>query len=155
MSTLKLAGILGMMLVFLAGCLVLEIVSKLGGPSYNALWLTQCCRFGLKVLGVELKIEGSGHLAQAGQAPLLMGNHLSYIDILLLSSVTPVAFITSQEVRETFGIGTLCQWAGCLFVERRNHLKRANELEDLRRALTAKRAIVVFLEGTSTNGERV
>ncbi|OQW47954.1 MAG: hypothetical protein A4S09_14245 [Proteobacteria bacterium SG_bin7] len=84
-----------------------------------------------------------------------VANHMSYIDVLVINSFLPSCFVTSQEIRETFGLGLLTEVAGCIFVERRNKLKLGNEIEELSRALDWGINVCVFPEATSTNGETV
>ena len=86
---------------------------------------------------------------------LYVGNHLGFVDIFAVSSLIPVLFITSQEMRETPVLGTLCELAGCLFVERRRRSQIMNELGTLADALREGFNIVLYPEATSTNGEKV
>lgn len=86
---------------------------------------------------------------------LLVGNHLGIIDIMLLASVKNCLFITSVEMRDTPLLGTLCEMGGCLFVERRNRLGMTREIESIREVLKQGFNVVLYPEGTSTNGEKL
>src|SRR5512146_1631898 len=77
-------------------------------------------RRALAVLGVRVRAD-----RRVGQDPdhgglLIVSNHLSSLDILIISSILPSVFITSVELRESFLLGALARLGGCLFVERRN-----------------------------------
>jgi 1-acyl-sn-glycerol-3-phosphate acyltransferase len=109
------------------------------------------CRLGLFLLGVRVKVLASRLLPQA--ACLTVGNHVSYLDILILSSVRPTCFVTSNEIKETPLLGWLCRLAGCLFVERRNRGNLPGEVAEITEALKQGLNVVVFPEATSTNGE--
>jgi 1-acyl-sn-glycerol-3-phosphate acyltransferase len=76
-------------------------------------------------------------------------------DILVLAAKFPSLFITSVDMRETPGLGLLTEMGGCLYVERRNRSNIQNELLEIREALQQGFRVVLYPEGTSTNGERV
>lgn len=85
----------------------------------------------------------------------IVSNHLSYIDILVISSIIPTSFVTSVEMKNTPFLGQIIQLAGCLFVERRNKSNIKSEISDIENALLNGLNVTVFPEATSTNGERV
>tara|TARA_Y100000768_G_scaffold389019_1_gene390428 strand:+ start:23442 stop:24224 length:783 start_codon:yes stop_codon:yes gene_type:complete len=86
---------------------------------------------------------------------LIVCNHLSYIDILILSSKIPTCFITSQEIKETPILGQICTLAGCLFVERRSRKNILNEIKEIEVALKNNLNVLFFPEAKSTNGDKV
>lgn len=86
---------------------------------------------------------------------LIIGNHLSYIDILTISSNFPTCFVTSMEMKETPFLGQLCLLGGCLFVERRSRKGIGGEVGEIAEALRSGLNVVIFPEATSTNGETV
>lgn len=108
----------------------------------------------LGVLGVQLEVEGRENL-KAGENYLIVGNHMSYLDPILLASITPMAFVTSVEMRETFFLGTLTELGACLYVERRSRENIHGEIIEIEQALRAGFHVVVFPEATSTNGEQL
>ncbi|MAV91790.1 MAG: 1-acyl-sn-glycerol-3-phosphate acyltransferase [Bdellovibrionaceae bacterium] len=116
-------------------------------------WQSRLCRLGLKVLNV--KVESRHKDKGDDVARLMVGNHMSYLDVLILSALYPTSFVTSQEIRETPGLGFLCEWAGCLFVERRNRENLSKEVSDITQALQAGQTVTIFPEATSTNGVEI
>ncbi len=116
--------------------------------------LTRYCRLGLRILGVKVNPVGLERLAGIGNA-LYVGNHLSYLDVLVISSQKPAAFVTSVEIRETPGLGLICELSGCLFVERRNRSRLMSEVSELAEGLNHGLNVAIFPEATSTNGESV
>lgn len=86
---------------------------------------------------------------------LIVSNHLSYTDILVVCSFYPSCFVTSVEIRDTPFLGHICKLAGCLFVERRNKKNLGSEVVDITNALKDGLDVVIFPEATSTNGEEV
>jgi 1-acyl-sn-glycerol-3-phosphate acyltransferase len=86
---------------------------------------------------------------------LLVTNHVSYLDILLLSSVVDVAFIAKSEVRRWPLLGTLAASVGTIFIERdrpRDSLRVTTVME---KALAAGHGVALFPEGTSSDGKSV
>ncbi|MCB0405920.1 MAG: 1-acyl-sn-glycerol-3-phosphate acyltransferase [Bdellovibrionales bacterium] len=106
-----------------------------------------------RALGIGIKTYG--RRPQSASPLLILANHLSYLDILVLFSSYPCRFITSVEVRETPFLGWLCRSAGCLFVERREPRRIGEEVRVVASALAGEQAMVLFPEGTSGNGETV
>ena len=119
----------------------------------------------LKILNVTIK-KNDGHeflglaqkdLSKRGQ--LIVANHLSYIDMLILSLDFPSLFITSTEIRETFFLGAIAKMAGCFFVERRkekrNSETKKKEIEIIKKKLNQGFNVFLFPEGTSSAGEEV
>ena len=108
---------------------------------------------GLVILGVKVQYNAS--LEKVDRAELIVANHLSYLDILVIASRIPTAFVTSVEIKHTPFLGQLTQIAGCLYVERRNKNNIGNEIDELREGLSKNINITIFPEATSTNGEQV
>lgn len=106
---------------------------------------------GLWVLGVEVICRGQ----PTGGGSLYVGNHLSYLDVLIISAESPTVFVTSEEIRETPGLGFLCELGGCLFVERRSRARLTAEVGEITQALGCGVNVTVFPEATSTSGESV
>ena len=107
---------------------------------------------GLDVHVRALHLPGTLH---AGRPHLFVANHISDVDILALQSITPMVFITSYEVRNNSFLGTLAIVGGCFFVERRNKFGARSEIERLAQVLRDGSDVILFAEGTSSNGESV
>ena len=105
-------------------------------------------------LGIQVTVEGKENF-RPGQNYLIVANHLSYLDPILMASIQPMAFVTSVEMRETFFLGTLTDLGGCLYVERRSKENMHREIGSLTDALAQGFNVVVFPEATSTNGSSV
>ncbi len=124
-------------------------------PRRRARWRHLCFRRWSRAL---LAVMGA-RVASRGTPPeapfLLVTNHLSYIDVLVLASRVDGTFIAKSEVAGWPLIGALCRSVGTLFVDRglRRDLPRAIAAID--RTLAAGQGVVLFPEGTSTRGEKV
>lgn len=98
------------------------------------------------------RVEVAGTRPASG---LLVSNHLSYLDILLLGSLAPCVFVSKHEVRNWPVFGAFARWGGTVFVKResRGHVGEISaQIHDL---LAAGHLVVLFPEGTSSGGETV
>jgi 1-acyl-sn-glycerol-3-phosphate acyltransferase len=111
------------------------------------LWSRGMCA----ILGVRFLVSGSRPRAGA----LLVANHLSYLDILVLGAQFPCTFVSKAEVARWPVLGFLARAMGTLFLERekKRDLGRVNHA--LARRLGRGETLVIFPEGTSTSGAEV
>lgn len=110
----------------------------------------------LLILNVKVTREGSLHEVRKR---LIVSNHMSYLDVIVLFAYYPSLFITSTEIRDTFLLGRICKLAGCFFVERRKAY-RSTETKNIELALMKERFaegfnVFLFPEGTSSDGSGV
>ncbi len=102
---------------------------------------------------MSLRIHAHGQPTQ--ETVLFVANHITWLDIITLGCLLPANFVAKQEVRQWPVLGWMCAVAGTLFV-RRGDLDSAHAaLALLQQHLFAGKSIVVFPEGTSTDGSRV
>ena len=106
----------------------------------------------LRILGIRTYLVDMPPEIKSG---LIVANHLSYLDVLVLSRVAPFLFITSVEVKHSFGLGLITRLAGCLFVERRSRTHLRSESSRIEEVLASRIPVVLFPEGTSSNGADV
>jgi 1-acyl-sn-glycerol-3-phosphate acyltransferase len=86
---------------------------------------------------------------------LLVCNHLSYLDIVVLSSVQPCAFVAKRDVATWPLFGWLARAAGTIFVDRNCRLSSFKTVGLLRDAIAGGSLVVLFPEGTSSDGTTV
>lgn len=86
---------------------------------------------------------------------LVVCNHLGYLDILVLASLKPIVFITSVELRSRPLLGLLSELGGSHFVERRSPARLKGDIARIARTLVSGRDVLLFAEGTSSNGDCV
>ena len=106
----------------------------------------------LRIAGVKLQVEGEPP-AEGEVGAMIAANHVSWIDIFVVSSVRPTRFIAKSEIRDWPVAGWVVERAGTLFVrrERRRDLARINEL--VHGALAQGDRVGLFPEGTTTEGD--
>jgi 1-acyl-sn-glycerol-3-phosphate acyltransferase len=117
--------------------------------------LTRTCRRSQKVLGFTVDFDESQQSVDPKKNYLIVCNHLSYTDILAMASVMPCVFVTSVEVQHSFFLGFMSALGGSMFIERRNRANIDNEIAMIAQALRDGLNVVIFPEGTSSNGEGV
>ncbi|MEK6742371.1 MAG: lysophospholipid acyltransferase family protein [Nitrospirota bacterium] len=114
-------------------------------------------RLGLRLLGIRVhsrRLKRKG-LRQRRTNYLIISNHLTYADILVVASLMPSVFITSVELKQTFPLGLFAWLGGCLFVERRSRAGLKGEIEDIATVLGQGTSVALFPEGTTSNGDTV
>jgi 1-acyl-sn-glycerol-3-phosphate acyltransferase len=109
-------------------------------------------RYLLLVIGVRVRRIGR----LDSRTPLLItSNHLSWLDIVVLSSLAPVSFIAKSEVGTWPLFGTLARLQRSVFVERQRRGKTAEVNRTIAQRLRAGDALILFAEGTTSDGTRV
>jgi 1-acyl-sn-glycerol-3-phosphate acyltransferase len=116
----------------------------------RARWLQSGCRRALRVLRVSLTATGP-----APKKSVLVANHLGYLDVLALAASTPVVFVAKREVRDWPVFGWFARMAGTRFIDRENRADVIRVANELAAPLAEGVSVVLFLEGTSTDGRKV
>lgn len=86
---------------------------------------------------------------------LLVSNHLSYLDVVVLSSIRPCVFVAKRDVATWPLFGWLAHAAGTIFVDREHRLSSTAVVSLIREAIACGSVVVLFPEGTSTDGSAV
>lgn len=103
------------------------------------------------LLGIRLNISG-----EVAQGPvLLVSNHTSWLDIPVLSAVAPVSFVAKREVAGWPFVGELARLQRTVLVDRERRASVGDTTGEIRTRLAAGDKLVLFAEGTSSDGNRV
>ena len=105
-----------------------------------------------KILGLRLNIEGS---VARERGVLLISNHVSWLDIAVLSTVAPVSFVAKQEVASWPFVSWLAKLQRTVFVDRARRREVTDKANEIGERLKAGDHIVLFAEGTSSDGNAV
>lgn len=106
----------------------------------------------LRVLGIRLVVQGQ---FKAG-AKMLVANHISWLDIMVVHAVCPEArFVSKAEVRHWPLVGRLVDAADTLYIERQRKRDAMRVVHDSAAALRQGDTVAVFPEGTTGTGHDV
>ncbi len=105
-----------------------------------------------RLLGIRLHIEG--RVAENVPA-LIVANHTSWLDIPVLSAVTPLSFVAKKEVGTWPGVSMLARLQRSVFVDRQRRGTVGETAGEIMERLKAGDSVVLFAEGTSSDGNRV
>ncbi|HTW50126.1 MAG TPA: lysophospholipid acyltransferase family protein [Acidobacteriaceae bacterium] len=116
----------------------------------RAQWLHRSCSLLLRNLGVE--VQCSGHRPAQG---LIVSNHLSYLDIPVFAAAMPCVFVAKREVRNWPVFGFFARCSGTIFIDRQSRASTDEVAQQMIDVLRQGVAILLFPEGTSTDGSEV
>lgn len=109
-------------------------------------------RIVLRLIGVRVKRIG----APAAQRPMLiLSNHTSWLDICVVGSLTPLFFVAKSEVGTWPLIGLFARFQRTVFVDRNRRTATGAVNQEIAARLAEGDPVVLFAEGTSTDGNRV
>lgn len=106
----------------------------------------------LRILGIPLHVQG---LAPVQGPVLLVANHLSWLDILVLHAARHCRFVSKSDVRHWPLIGTLATGAGTLYIERAKRRDAMRVVHHMAQSLAAGDIVAVFPEGTTGDGREL
>lgn len=137
----------------LAGLATTTLVFPFSRGDTKRALMRRWCRRLLGLLNVEARLVGrlDGHPGNV----LIVANHVSWLDIIVLAAHRPARFVAKSEVARWPVAGGLVRGAGTLFVSRehRHDIKRVNHRAS--QVLADGEAVAVFPEGTTTDGTTV
>ena len=103
-------------------------------------------------LGVDLRITGPVPVA----GPLLLvANHISWLDIVVLHAAHHCRFVSKSDVRRWPLIGRLATGAGTLYIQRESRRDALRVVHHMAQALKDGDILAVFPEGTTGDGNRL
>lgn len=105
----------------------------------------------LVILGIKLEVVGE---LDETRPLLLVTNHVSYLDIILLSSCTNARFTPKSEIEKWPFFGTLSKVANSVFIDR-SAGKVGEMKERLTQALSMGKPLCLFPEATTGDGIRM
>jgi 1-acyl-sn-glycerol-3-phosphate acyltransferase len=113
----------------------------------RARWLQETSIRVLRSMGIQYEVQG-----EIPTQGLVVANHLSYLDIVILSAAMPCFFVAKSEIGDWLYFGKAARAGGTLFIDR----SRRASAEKVGAAITARLKlrvpILFFPEGTSTDG---
>lgn len=106
----------------------------------------------LAIIGVSVRTGGD----VPAEGPLLVVcNHISWLDILVLNAVRPARFVSKADVKRWPLLGTLITGAGTLYIERENRRDAMRVVHHMVEALREGDVLAVYPEGTTGDGREL
>ncbi len=146
----RLLGLLLLTLVSMAVQSVLLCLRGSGKVRFARLYWALFCR----VLGMRVRIIGAPALSASGRQVLFVSNHSSWLDIPVLGGVLPGCFVSKGEVGQWPLIGTVARLGRTVFISRRAG-PMTREIDAMRDAINRGDNLILFPEGTTSDGSRV
>ncbi|MFH8336988.1 lysophospholipid acyltransferase family protein [Streptomyces sp. AM6-12] len=119
------------------------------GRRIPAEWIGRWCRAVVRAIGVRARITGP---AAPDGGLLLVANHVSWLDIPLLTAVRPARMLGKTEIRRWPVAGALAARGGTLFIERDRLRALPGTVEVVAGVLRAGSAVAAFPEGSTWCG---
>ena len=106
------------------------------------------------ILNIDVKIDGDGEPI-AAPGTVIISNHLSYVDGLVLGSIFPAVFVSKREVKKWPLIGLWVALCGTIFIDRQRKNQVQSLVVEMSKTLNQGVSIILFPEGRATNGDRM
>ncbi|MHB2168287.1 lyso-ornithine lipid O-acyltransferase [Alsobacter sp. R-9] len=149
---LRIAFVLAVLAILLPPMMLLQWVSiRLGWRLAHTLPVA-FHRLACRLLRVRVAVEGE---AVAGRPLLVLSNHTSWLDIVVVSTLAPLSFIAKREVGTWPIFGTLARLQRSIFIDRTRRKGAAEANREIAERLAGGDAIVLFAEGTTGDGHRI
>jgi 1-acyl-sn-glycerol-3-phosphate acyltransferase len=103
----------------------------------------------LRVLGIALRVHGT---PPASGPVLLVANHISWLDILVMHAARHCRFVAKAQVKQWPLIGMLATGGGTLYIERESRRDAMRVVHHMAEALRAGDILAIFPEGTTSDG---
>jgi len=134
-------------------CVVRYWLLRVRGPltmEQRGQWGHACGKPIMAALGIKCGVVGK---APAGG--LVVSNHLSHLDILIYGNALPCFFVSKAEVAGWPFFGWMSRTGGTIYLDRGSRASAQQVAAKMEERLTGPLAVVLFPEGTSTDGSKV
>lgn len=109
-------------------------------------------QFLCRLFGIKIRVLGQ---PVRDRGVLIVANHTSYFDILVMSATLPVSFVAKMEVAGWPLFGLMSKLQRSVFVDRTRRSEAARSAEEIRNRLKGGDTLVLFPEGTTGDGNRI
>ena len=106
------------------------------------------------ILNIKVTVQGDeGQLERGGF--VIIANHVSYVDGIILGSIFPIVFVSKREVKRWPIVGQWNTLGGAIFINRQHKEQVGLLVAEMKRKLQQEANLLLFPEGTSTDGEKM
>ncbi|WP_082503613.1 lysophospholipid acyltransferase family protein [Methylobacterium sp. Leaf117] len=131
-----------------------HLLSLRFGRGRIAAWMPVLFHRAFRML-FDLRVTQSGTPPGPGEPALVLANHVSWLDILVLGSLRPLSFVAKSEIAGWPVVGTLARLQRTVFIDRTRRADTASVNATVARRLARGDLIVLFAEGTTGDGTRL
>ncbi len=128
-------------------CLLIFISTKNQQERIIRFW----CKRLLSIFEINVEVTGLESNLVNQKKYLMVANHISWMDIIVIQSIKPCIFVAKSDVASWPLFGWVAQMTGTIFIKRDKISDIKKALKKMKRRLI-KRSVCIFPEGTSTNG---
>jgi len=126
-------------------------LTKLGLPGWGVIAVNYY-RVLCTLLRIRVRVVGE---PVRERAVLFISNHVSWADILVIGSIAPIAYVSKSEIAGWPVVGTVARAQRTVFVDRSRRYQTGDAIADIVSRLANGTSVVLFAEGTSSDGNRV
>lgn len=127
------------------------LLGKLGLPGWGFI-ASNYYRVLRALLRIRVRVVGT---PVRDRAVLFVSNHVSWSDIVVIGSIAPVAFVAKREVASWPLVGITAKIQRTVFVDRSRRHQTGDAVSQIVQRLAGGTSVVLFAEGTSSDGNRV
>jgi len=109
-------------------------------------------RTALRLIGIRVITHGA---LERHRPMLIVSNHSSWLDILVLGSVADVTYVAKAEVRDWPVFGLLARLQRSIFIVREQKRRSQDQANEIAERMNAGEIVVLFPEGTTSDGNRL
>lgn len=109
----------------------------------------------LNLLGISVEVIGAVETSTSNSSRLLVANHISWLDPLVIQTLQHSIFVAKQEVSQWPVVGHIAKGCDVVFVNRGSPSSARKMVQSMTAALQKNMCIAGFPEGTSTEGHQV
>jgi 1-acyl-sn-glycerol-3-phosphate acyltransferase len=147
MKTLK---ILLHILLVIPLCLLILIAQRKKQEKMIQYW----CKKLLSIFEIKIELKGLEAYLFNQKKYLIVTNHISWLDIIVIQSIKPSVFVAKSDVASWPLFGWVARMTGTIFIRRDKASDVKKALKKMKQQMM-KRSVCIFPEGTSTNGRYV
>ncbi len=113
-------------------------------------------QYTLDILGIQVVHQAPvARFAHEDAPRLLVANHVSWVDALIIQTIQPSIFVAKSEVKSWPIVGSIATGCGAVFVDRGSPSSARRMVDELSTALHHGYCVAGFPEGTSSEGSSV
>ena len=109
----------------------------------------------LKIFKINLVVNNDLKKILSKKNYLIVSNHISWLDIFVINSAYPVAFVAKQSISKWPILSWLVKASETIFIDRKRITKIKKTLKEVENYLENKGSICIFPEGTSSDGSKL